>query len=312
MSTTLTKVSHFLTEHKAQIAAALPAHLTADKMARLSLTVIRNKKQLSEADPISLMGAIIACSQDGLEPGRTAHLVPFTNRKANRIDVVYIPDYRGLIQLARNSGIIGKFVADVVRSGDYFEFKRGTREYLDHTPIGDVNQPILHAYAIAWARDGSWCQFEVMSKSEIDAVRDQSSGYKNAIRYNKKDTPWITHYGPMAKKTVAKQLCKYLPQSSELMSAIRHDDMADIGQQDTRSVLEGVVEEPKSAIANMVEEAVSTGPIDHQFYIEMLSQTDDPAVIDDVEQQLPGMTDEGQALARDAIDAARERLTEKA
>ena len=60
---------------KAEIAKVLPKHLTADRMARVTLTAIIKTPKLLDCTPESLLQALMLCSQAGLEPdGRNAHL----------------------------------------------------------------------------------------------------------------------------------------------------------------------------------------------------------------------------------------------
>ena len=233
-------ITELLIRYEDQIAAALPRHLTPERMARLALTVIRSNRRLAEADPISLMGAIIRCSQDGLEPGRTAHLVPFKNGKRSArekrdvYEVQYIADYRGLIELARRSDQIGRFSAEVVRRGDAFEYERGTSQFLRHRPEAPAGAPVTHVYAVAAAKDERWSDFVVLTTARVQEIRARSRA--------KDDGPWVTDWEAMAKKTAVRQLAKFLPQSPELQRAVRADELADEGRQNNRSILEGAWE----------------------------------------------------------------------
>ena len=227
-------IYELLKSHKNQIAAALPKHLTADRMSRIALTEIRKNPKLSECDPISLFGSIIQASQLGLEIGPGgAHLVPFKNQ------VQMIPDYRGLMNLARRSGDIDVFYAQVVRENDSFNYQYGTDEYLHFIPSPNNRGRIISAFAIAKYKGGSY-QFDVMSTDEINEHR---------LRSRAKDAgPWVTDYDPMAKKTVIRRLCKYLPVSVELQRAISLDELNDNNIiQNNRAILDNELETPASS-----------------------------------------------------------------
>ena len=99
-------IQGLLQNYKDQIALALPRHMNPDRMARIALTIIRKNRSLQECNPVSLFGAIIQASQLGLEVGIHAHLVPFYNKATKQTEVQMIPDYRGMMHLARNSGQI--------------------------------------------------------------------------------------------------------------------------------------------------------------------------------------------------------------
>ena len=54
---------------KAQLALALPKHMTADRLARIALTEVRKVPKLAQCDQTSFLGAIMQCASLGLEPG---------------------------------------------------------------------------------------------------------------------------------------------------------------------------------------------------------------------------------------------------
>ncbi len=237
MNTSLQKkpqtIQQFLIAYKGQIAAALPKHLNADRVCRIALTAIRSNPKLLECETVSLFGAIIQASQLGLEIGAGgAHLVPFKKQ------VQMIPDYRGLMSLARRSGDITAFYAQIVKENDQFSLQYGTEEYLHFKPAFSNRGKIIGAFAKATFKDGS-CQFDFMPTEAIDATRSRSRA--------KDSGPWVTDYEAMAMKTVLRKICKFLPVSSELQRAIVLDEMndRDVGQ-NNQAVLDGeFFEEPE-------------------------------------------------------------------
>lgn len=231
---------------KAQMALALPKHVTADRLARIALTEVRKVPKLAQCDQTSFLGAIMQCAALGLEPGGAlghCYLIPFENRRAERTEVQFIIGYRGMLDLARRSGQIVSLTARAVRKGDEFNYRFGVDETIHHVPADGDRGPITHVYAIAKLKDGG-VQFEVMSIADVHKVRDNSQGYKTAMRYAKPgqpaSTPWVEHEEPMALKTVTRRLFKWLPVSIELQSAIANDEMADAGlPQDNPLVIDG-------------------------------------------------------------------------
>ncbi len=53
---------------KEQLAAALPRHMTAERMIRIATTEISKVPALGNCDTMSFVSAIVQCSQLGLEP----------------------------------------------------------------------------------------------------------------------------------------------------------------------------------------------------------------------------------------------------
>lgn len=221
---------------KNQLAVALPKHMSADRMARIITTEIRKTPALATANAQSFLGAVVQCSQLGLEPGGAlghAYLLPFGNGKASdgKSNVQLIIGYRGMIDLARRSGQIVSISARTVREKDDFHFEYGLDESLKHIPGEDEDAPITHVYAVARLKDGG-IQFEVMSHAQIEKVRKSSKAGQNG--------PWVTHWEEMAKKTVIRRLFKYLPVSIEIQQAVILDEKAEAGiSQDNEMVLDG-------------------------------------------------------------------------
>ena len=95
--------------------------------------------------------------------------------------------------------------------------------------------PIAYVYAVANFVGGG-IQFEVMSRAEVEAVRDKSQGYQSAVASAKRrnrpdvDSPWVSYFEEMAKKTAIRRLAKYLPLSVEAARAVAVDEAADRGE----------------------------------------------------------------------------------
>jgi recombination protein RecT len=216
-------VPDLLQQHKAQIAAALPRHMTADRMARIAMTELRKNPELMQCCPYSFMGAVVQCAQLGLEPGGGlghAYLVPFFNSKSKKKEVQFIPGYRGMVSLARRSGQVVSLHAHAVYEGDLFDYELGLEEKLKHKPAmpRKADAKILYVYAIAHLKDGGH-QFTVMSADEVNRIAKNTG-------------PWKDHYEEMAKKTAIRRLFKLLPVSVEMERAVGADELqeADVSQ----------------------------------------------------------------------------------
>ena len=196
---------------KPEIARALPKHLNPERVARIAVTVMRRTPKLAECTPASFLGALMTCAQLGLEPGPLGHayLVPYGQ------EVTFIAGYRGLVDLARRSGLVSSVQARVVRDGDDFDYAFGLEPRLEHTPRADVDKPVTHVYAVIKLKDGG-VDFDVMTKTEVDAIRKRSKASGSG--------PWITDYAEMAKKTVLRRLLKTAPMSVEYQQAVANDE----------------------------------------------------------------------------------------
>lgn len=240
-------LAHLLTDPKikAQMALALPKHMTADRLARIALTEIRKNPKLAQCDQHSFLGAIMQLASLGLEPGGAlghAYLIPFDksvkdgNQWVKRTEVQVVIGYRGMIDLARRSGQIVSISSRVVHANDKFSYTYGLDETLEHEPYEGGGDPgeVTHAYAVAKLVGGG-VQFEVMPVAQILRVRDASQGYKAAVasaeKYKKDvvDSPWTNHFEEMCRKTPTRNLFKWLPVSIEMQRAVGLDEQADAG-----------------------------------------------------------------------------------
>lgn len=220
-----TTVRDLLAKSEQQLAAALPKGIPVSYMMRVVLTAVQRTPDLLKCAPITLLGAVFQAAQLGLVPDGVlgqAYLVPFKNRKKNRMEVQFIPGYRGLVTLARRSGEISTIDADVVHAKDDFKYVRGLNPVLEHVPTDDPSPgPIVKVYAFAKLKDGGF-QIKVMNLREVLAIKGRSAAVKGGH-----SSPWDTDPEWMFKKTALKQLCKLLPISTELQRALGLDDRAE-------------------------------------------------------------------------------------
>lgn len=209
-----------------QFAKVLPKIVTPERFCRVVLTAINKNPALGDAltDPKcqpSVLSAFMRCAEMGLEPDGRRAAINCYRKKSGGYDVTLIPMYQGLAELAMRSGVISTIHAEKVCDKDVFEWDIG--RIIKHVPYWKVDRGEAYLfYAHIVFKDGM-VKDEVMTRSEIDAVRDLSSGYQYAKRTGG-DCPWISHYEEMAKKTVFRRCSKWLPLSPELRSAIEADD----------------------------------------------------------------------------------------
>jgi recombination protein RecT len=218
-------VGDYLKAMMPTIQSVLPKHVTADRMSRIALNVIRTNPKLLACDINSLMGGVMEAAKLGLEPGLMGqcYLIPFENRKQQRIEAQFIIGYKGLIDLVRRSGQVSTIEARTVYQNDEFDYSYGLDDKLIHKPaLIDKGAPIAY-YAIAKMKDGGY-SFLVMSHQEAEQYRDKYAKSKN---YG----PWKDEFEAMARKSVLRQLIKYLPISVENLSNFDEASGSEIHQE---------------------------------------------------------------------------------
>lgn len=208
----VTKLSNLMQQYKGQIAAALPKHVTAERLMRICLTEFRKNPKLQQCDHLSFLGAVVTAASLGLEPGSAlgqCYLIPYKNECEFQIS------YRGMVDLARRSGNIVSISARCVYEGDDFAVQLGTEETIHHVPRFATTN-LVSVYAVAKLVGGG-TQFEVMSAGEVEYIRNKFSKQPGG-------TAWTNSYDEMAKKTVVRRLFKMLPASVELAAALNAEE----------------------------------------------------------------------------------------
>lgn len=198
-----------------------------ETLLEVMISAAQRNPELLQCTPESFLLAAKRLSDVRLRPGGIfpeAHLVPFKNTKASppRMEVQVIPTAQGLSKCARAGGEIASITARVVHAKDTFDYFYDPNLNLTHRPYlqGDPGE-FVGVYATARFKDPSMDpHFEFMSKAEVDRIK---------ARARSGSGPWQTDYEEMAKKTVIKRLCKYLPMTDELGKAVDLDTRSEAG-----------------------------------------------------------------------------------
>lgn len=207
-----------------QIAAALPKHMTPERMIRVALTACQRVPKLLDCDPVSVVGAVVQAAELGLElsgPLGQAYLIPRWNSKTRRNEATFQVGYKGLLSLAYRSADVISFQTGVVRDADFFGYELGTNSHLLHKPALRDRGEITHVYAVVKMRSGG-ALFEVMSAEDIEEHRRKYSQASDS-------GPWSTAWEEMARKTVARRLAKWAPLSVECQTAAALDEYGEAG-----------------------------------------------------------------------------------
>ncbi len=247
-----------LATYKAEIANALPRHVSPDRMLRIAMTSARKNPDLLECSPESFLGAVIQSAQLGLEPDTSlghAYLLPYYNSKTGTKEVNFMPGYRGLMDLVYRVANHPIIVPAGVYEGDVFEYEKGLHPLLRHVPMPRKSgAKLTHAYCVASFMDGRK-EFIVMTREEIEACRSRSKA--------KGFSPWQTDYEAMAFKTVIRRFVKYLPMSAEVQHAAALDDLAEAGvsqQNDLWAKTSEAIRTKSERVTDKMSEPVDTDP----------------------------------------------------
>jgi len=109
------------------------------------------------------------------------------------------PGYRDFIARAHDSGRVVSINVQVVHRNDHFDYAYGLSERLEHVPAAGDRGEVTHFYAYVQLKGGGH-HFDVMSRTEMDAVRDRSD-----------DPAWTGRYAEMGKTAVLRRIARFLP-----------------------------------------------------------------------------------------------------
>lgn len=240
-----------LEKSKAQFAELLPQMVPAERFMRAVMTECGKNPVLLDCTPTSVMGCVATAAHLGLEYGPLGHayMVPFRNNKkqGKPLEATHITGYKGLLEMARQSGKLDDLYAEVVYEKDDFDFQLGTDRQLSHQPaVGERGKPVF-VYAVAVLTNGQR-PFVVMSEAEVLAIKKRSRAASSG--------PWVTDEMAMWKKTVVRQLCKWLPLTPKGQLAVAIDEQADAGLGQDLIEVEGIPVDPSTGEAKEPEPAL--------------------------------------------------------
>lgn len=208
-----------------EIARALPKHMDPDRMARIALTLLRQVPKLAQCTPESFLGALMTCSQLGMEPGPTqeAYIIPRWNKDADNgpgrpkgaMEASFQLGYQGMIKLFWQHPLAAMIDAQAVHENDFFEFELGTNAHLTHRPAKEERGKVKCWYSIVRLTNGGMA-FRVMYPAEVEQHRNRSQAPNSPA--------WRGSYDEMAKKTCIRSMFKLLPKSTEIARALAHDE----------------------------------------------------------------------------------------
>lgn len=205
-----TALANILKEHEKEIRLAAPKHLNIERLMGLAIAARKNPA-LARCSPASVVEFCMKMAQAGTDRIGAGGMwaVPYKGEMAA------IPDWRLLIEKARQAKVIKHCSAEAVHEGDVFSYERGLNPNLIHKPVMTKKGALIAVYCIYTLPDGEK-DFVLMTKEEIDDIRKRSKAGSAG--------PWVTDFEEMAKKTVIKRALKIFEGASPELAQLMDDD----------------------------------------------------------------------------------------
>ena len=204
----------------------LPKGMSVAKFQAIVVSAVADNMDLLDCDRGSLIKSCLQAAELGLSLNKSmaeADILKVWNGKTKRNDAQFRPRYKGLMKLALQGGEVLKIESRIVYANDIFEVEEGIDARITHKHGLGNRGEMLGAYCIWKLRNGE-TQFEIMSKEEIEAIRDRSS---SKTKEGKVVGPWATDPAEMWRKTVVRRATKYMPLSTEAARAVHIDNVAE-------------------------------------------------------------------------------------
>lgn len=228
--------------------------LRFENEARFALEAAGKNPRLLECDLDTVTNSVanLSAMQLSLNPAaQQAALIPRWNSKKGCLDCTASPQYRGLMKLATDTGLVNNIRAEVVFEceEDTFDVDLGSNPYLNHKPkifAGSAERVIdlvdleknkaIGCYCVAHLRNSDKPHITLMDLPEIISIARSSEAFNPRKPDDPPRGPWVTWPGEMVKKSVIRRATKQWPLSDDsghqrLLTAVEIDNTAEANEQ---------------------------------------------------------------------------------
>ncbi len=201
-------------------------NLDFQKEVGFALQHLGKNSYLQSASKESILTSVYNVALTGLSLSPVlaqAYLVPRKTR--GQVQCCLEVSYQGLISKMIDLGQATDVYAHIVYEGDLFNYDMSTNSIIEHQPYwlaGNSQGKEVAAYAVAVLPNGSR-KVEIKPMSYVNSVADASESVKSDKKNGTKYSPWNGSFREeMIKKTLVRQLWKYMPknQKAEAMASV--------------------------------------------------------------------------------------------
>lgn len=201
-------------------------YLTPERIYKMAALARSRQPRLGQCTIESFVKEFIKSCELGLDCGGAtgqAYLVPFKSgylsKKAGYdvYEAVFIPGYKGLIELVYRAKSTNYVDAQIVYAKDKFKYNLGSSPMVQFEPNLDVpREEVKCCFAVVRLKGSDYPKIEIMTKDQLLAIKARSRASS--------DGPWMTDEAEMMRKTVLRRALKYIPKTPELEKALEADN----------------------------------------------------------------------------------------
>lgn len=241
------KALDLLKRYTEEFSEALPACVDRGVFFAAVRAVI---SELRRCTPASVRQALLTCARFGLVPDGQQAVI-----KAEGTTAVFVPMYRGYVELMYRSGLVESVHVGRIYENDTYEYTPTAPSPDDfvHKPRVALSRaergPVVLVYAFAWLKGGRRSQVILLSREDAEEIRDRySDSYQRAEKDETRSSFWHTHFEQMWEKSALLRLGRVVPVSAELRALTTVDEAGDAGQVQ-------ILHAPDSEAAELLAEA---------------------------------------------------------
>jgi len=224
-------------EMQRQITDACSRYVRPERMMALVRTIVSRNPRIAQCSPLSVIGAMLDCSQLGLEPIPQldhVYLVPYWNKHTGTHELQVQLGYKGMIALILRTGRYAYIGAETVHENDSFEMELGSNQHIRHTfDLAEDRGPIIGGWAKVVNANGL-THVRPITKADIEKARSLSlewSQWDSKGRPSSGKQPvWEEHFDSMVRKTAVRRLFPFINLPIETQAVLQTDESIDHGR----------------------------------------------------------------------------------
>lgn len=233
------------------------------------LTAVSQNPQLAQCDQASILSAGLTGASLGLQCNQTLgqfYMLPFNDKKNNRMVAQFVLGYKGLLQLAIRSGYYERINVVPIKEGEYVSYNPLTEEFKAKIIIDDMirEKTATIGYYAMFKYSNGFTKTLYWSKEKME---NHALTYSKGYAAKKGYTFWEKDFDAMAQKTMLRQiLSKWGILSVELQKALINDEQViDVNgqpieiEEEQKQLTDGKIEQ-KKAVETKKEESTTEQP----------------------------------------------------
>ena len=195
------------------------------------ITLVAMNPGLTKCDMPTIVSAALQAEALDLQLNNQmgfGYVLPYEDKKNNRVVAQFQVGWRGIIQLMIRSGQIKKIHVIEVRQGELVKFNPIMNDFEFSYLMNEderLKAPVIGYYCYFETTGGYVQELYWTKEKMVNHAKTYSPGYRSDLKNGTNFTFWSKDFDGMAKKTMLKQISKFAPMSvdSPLAHALEVD-----------------------------------------------------------------------------------------